>query len=348
MKQLLLFLVLGSLAADYIIADENGSLGGGTITNGGSVIILSNNYILGGIILPPGNDPSTPRIPPPSYVPQTYVQTFGSSSNNQFQMEFVTIGNPGNSPDTGTYTGNFNHVGKSYSAGGVGYTYALGKYEISREMIDKANASGGLGISMYDMSSLGGNGANKPATGITWNEAARFVNYLNTSQGQQAAYKFDQNGNFQLWDAIESAGGGANPFRHKNAVYFLPSVDEWFKGAYGTPEGTFLSYPTENGLAPTATAGGTLANTAVYSQTTIAGPANITEAGGLSAWGTMGHGGIFTNGLRQLWMVVTILPGNGGRFEEVRGLLSNRHQQVWMCFQRLSELIATQILNIIF
>jgi formylglycine-generating enzyme required for sulfatase activity len=35
-----------------------------------------------------------------------------------------------------------------------------------------------------------GNGANRPATGVSWNEAARYVNWLNTSNGLAPAYKF--------------------------------------------------------------------------------------------------------------------------------------------------------------
>ena len=55
------------------------------------------------------------------------------------------------------------------------YVYRIAKYEISREMIEKANAAGGLGITLADMTNYGGNGPNRPATGVNWNEAARFV-----------------------------------------------------------------------------------------------------------------------------------------------------------------------------
>jgi len=86
---------------------------------------------------------------------ESVVETFGAGSN-QFTMDFVTIGNPNNPADT---TGTPNPVGS------VPYTYNLGKYEVSREQIDKANTAGSLGITMSDMSSYGGNGVNKPATG---------------------------------------------------------------------------------------------------------------------------------------------------------------------------------------
>ena len=161
---------------------------------------------------------------------QGLLQTFGSGTN-QFQIEFVTIGNPGNAADT---TGSPNPVGS------VGYVYSMGKYEVSRDMITKANAAGTLGITLFNMSSFGGNGVNRPATGISWNEAARFVNWLNTSQGYQAAYNFTTSGanaNITLWGAGQYSG--SNQFRHKDAYYFLPSVDEWYKAAYGSPNGTW-------------------------------------------------------------------------------------------------------------
>ena len=62
----------------------------------------------------------------------TRADTFGSGANT-FDIEFVTIGNPGNAADT---TGNPN------PAGSVPYTYRMGKFEISEQMIDKANAAG--------------------------------------------------------------------------------------------------------------------------------------------------------------------------------------------------------------
>jgi hypothetical protein len=97
---------------------------------------------------------------------QAAVVSFGSGIN-AFSMEFVTIGNPGNAADT---------TGKPNPAGAVAYTYGIGKFEVSRDIITKFNASQSLKISLADMTSYGGNGANKPATGVNWNEAARFVN----------------------------------------------------------------------------------------------------------------------------------------------------------------------------
>jgi formylglycine-generating enzyme required for sulfatase activity len=211
---------------------------------------------------------------------QLVTESFGSG-DNAFTMEFVTIGNPGNVADT---------TGSPNPAGSVAYTYNIGKYEVSRDMIDKANAAGSLGITLRDMTNFGGNGASKPATGISWYEAATYVNWLNTSTGGTAAYKF-VGGTFKLWSAGDAGYNANNIFRNSLAKYVIASSDEWYKGAYGKSDGSWSDFPNGSDSAPTAVAGGTSANTAVYAQSYGAGPADITNAGGLSAYGTMAQGG---------------------------------------------------------
>jgi len=209
---------------------------------------------------------------------QLVTESFGSG-DNAFTMDFVTIGNPGNAADT---------TGSPNPAGSVAYTYNLGKHEVSRDQIDKANAAGSLGITMYDMSSYGGNGVNRPATGVSWYEAAKYVNWLNTSTGGTAAYKFSGS-TFQLWSSTDAGYNANNPFRNSSAKFWLPSTDEWYKAAYGKADGSWSNFPNGTDIAPTAVAGGTEANTAVYNGQS--GPADITSAGGLSPYGTMGQGG---------------------------------------------------------
>ena len=174
--------------------------------------------------------------------------------------------------------------------GSVAYTYNLGKYEVSRDQFAKANAAGILGITLQDMTSNGGNGVNKPATGVSWYEAAKYVNWLNTSTGGTAAYKFSGS-TFQLWSSTDAGYNANNPFRNSSAKFWLPSTDEWYKAAYGNLNGTWNNYPTGSDNEPTAVAGGTAANTAVYDQSVSTGPADITSAGGLSPYGTMGQAG---------------------------------------------------------
>jgi len=206
----------------------------------------------------------------------TVIENFGSG-DNAFTMEFVTIGNPNNAADT---------TGSPNPAGSVAYTYNLGKYEVSRGQIDKANSAGSLGITYTSYSST----VNKPGTGISWYEAATYVNWLNTSTGGTAAYKF-VGGNFQLWSAGDEGYNANNLFRNSLAKYVIASSNEWYKGAYGNADGSWSNFPNGTNIAPTAVAGGTDANTAVYGQSASTGPADINNAGGLSSYGTMGQGG---------------------------------------------------------
>jgi formylglycine-generating enzyme required for sulfatase activity len=213
------------------------------------------------------------------------ADTFGSGAN-QFDIEFVPIGNPGNTADTASDP----DPPAPNPAGSVDYAYRMGKYEISRDMITKANAEGGLGITLNDMSTVGGNGVDRPATGVSWFEAAQFVNWLNTSTGHTEAYKFNGS-TFELWQSGDAGYDPNNLFRNSQAYYFLPSADEWYKAAYYDPaSGVYYNYPTGS-TAPTNVASGTAADTAVYGQLTSQGPADITLAGGLSPYGTMGQGG---------------------------------------------------------
>ena len=216
------------------------------------------------------------------YAQTITTQNFGSGAN-AFSIDFVEIGNPSNTADDTGF-------------GSVAYSYNLGKYEISRDQIEKANASGGLGITLYDMTSHGGNGANRPASGISWNEAARFVNWLNSSKGYQAAYNFTTTGptdDITLWEAGQYSG--TNRYRHKDAYYFLPSLNEWYKGAYYDPDkswnGGYWNYPTKSDIPPSPAGAGTTPNTAIYARGLEPGPEDITLAGGLSAYGTMAQGG---------------------------------------------------------
>jgi hypothetical protein len=169
-------------------------------------------------------------------------------------------------------------------------------------MITKANNLGNLAITLADLTSLGGNGVNRPASGVSWNEAARFINWLNASTGSPLAYKFAlqpgdsgyiANANIQLWTPSDAGYNPSNLYRNSLAHYFLPSENEWYKAAYYDPVGGFHDYPTGSSIpiAPTPVASGTAAGTAVFSQPHANGPADITLAGGLSRYGTMGQGG---------------------------------------------------------
>ena len=207
----------------------------------------------------------------------------------EFRMDFVDIGHPGNLAD---------ETGAPNPVGAVPYTFLIGKYEVSEKTVTIANTLGNLNIS------LDSRYEDKPATGVSWNEAARFVNWLNTSTGHSPAYKFavqpgelgySPNTGFELWSNADPGYNADNPFRNSDALYFLPSVDEWYKAAFFDPNKTggpgYWNYPNKKNSAPITTAGSQAVGTAVYNQPLAQGPADIDAAGGLGPFGTMGQGG---------------------------------------------------------
>lgn len=201
------------------------------------------------------------------------ADNFGIGANS-FDIEFVAIGKPGNTDDG---TGYPNPVGK------VEYEYRIAKFEVSEGMVDVANVNGELGITHV------GRGPDKPATSISWFEATRFVNWLNTSTGNPPAYKYNDNGTFQGWAPSDSGYDSNNLYRNRLAKYFLPSTDEWYKAAYYDPIAeVYYDYPTGSDDPPTPVQSGTTVGTAVYLTTD---PADITLAGGPSPYGTVGQGG---------------------------------------------------------
>ena len=240
---------------------------------------------------------------------ESLLETFGNEEN-QFQLEFVTIGNPENAPDFQNDT-LWTRPSSPYAVGSVSYVYNIGKHEISRDMVQKANQLGGLGISLGDLSFNGGNGVHRPATSINFLEAARFVNWLNTSAGNHAAYKIDSNDNLQLWTPAEAGYNSGNLLRNDLAKFWVPSSNEWYKAAFGSPTGAWFDNATGSDLAPEAVSGGNLG--AIYRQLS---PSDITNAGGLSLWGTMGQGG---NALEWTETAMDGVNDSGSENRELRG-----------------------------
>ena len=210
-----------------------------------------------------------------SIQPSAQADTFGTSGN-EFTIDFVDIGHAGNAADTTTY-------------GAVPYEYRVGKYEISQDTITKATASGMANVTAGSWT------GNQPAAYISWYEAAAFVNFLNTDSGKTAAYDLTINNgiwSMALWSSEQAwTAGGTNLYRNKDAYYFLPSENEWYKAAYYNAAVTnYFLYPTASSSVPTAVASGTDAGSAVYNNVASV-PAIVASAGGLSPYGTMGQGG---------------------------------------------------------
>ena len=227
---------------------------------------------------------------------QAYGQAFESfgSGANQFSIQFVSIGHPGNPPA---------QIGNPTSAGSVPYAFRMGKFEISRQQIEKANLLGNLGLTLDSMNWVDGNlgmgpRPEMPATGLTWNEAARFVNWLNTSQGFPPAYRFavqpgqanyNPNANILLWDASLSFvdSRGVNRFRHKDCRCFCQV------SMSGLRRRTLTQAPVLTSATPPATRPRSRSpqafclGAAVYGLETNQGPADVNMLG-LSPYRVMG------------------------------------------------------------
>lgn len=201
-----------------------------------------------------------------------------SRGRRAFDIEFVTIGNPGNPADEPDHTG--------LAMDAVDYVYQISKFELSNEAYAVATAV----PSIPRTSSL-------PA-GDSWENMAQIVNWLNTSTGYPAAYKFD-GGTNHPWTSEEPGYDPKNPTRNSSARYFIPTADEWHKAAYYDPLlGIYYDYANGSNTLPIGvTVPTTNQDEAVYS---VIGPAvvDVMQAGGLSPYGTMGQ------------------TGNGGEWEE--------------------------------
>jgi hypothetical protein len=220
-------------------------------------------------------------------------QTFGHGVN-QFTMEF----------SWGPVFAGEDTTGSPNPAGGLRYQYATGRFEVSERMIDSYNAEFGTPNNNEITKDL--RGPNKPATNITWNEAARFVNWLNTSRGYQPAYRFlssQMTANPVLWTPLQGEQyNPENPLRNRLAVFVLPSEDEWYQAAYfGFIYGPYYDYPNESNTPPISVASGTTFNTAVYDQSFGQGPADVEEAGAYNSYKVAGMGGNVAEWQEDYW-----------------------------------------------
>jgi formylglycine-generating enzyme required for sulfatase activity len=213
------------------------------------------------------------------------ADTFGSGTNT-FSMHTVEISNPGNGDDRGGGGGTY-----SGAYGGVDYIYRMGVTEVPQDWIEKATR---LGLTNVTAGAWRGS---QPAANVTWHEAAAFVNWLNTSSGHHAAYdlSYTNNWSMRLWSKAEAwQSGGENLYRHKDAHYFLPSEDEYYKAAFHKNDGVtanYWDYATGSNDAPRPVANGTEAGTVVYGQLETSGPALVDSTGGVSPYGTCGQTG---------------------------------------------------------
>ncbi len=159
---------------------------------------------------------------------------FDEGGANEFTIDFVNIsGDASSANGTNISSGS---PGDSWyrTFTDPGNDYRMGTYEITNDQ-----------FAMFTANSPYWTGADVPANQVSWYEGAQFVNFLNTSTGNPAAYKFSGS-TFSVWESGDAGYDADNPYRNSNAYYFLPTEDEWVKAAYWN--GTSLqTYATKAG-----------------------------------------------------------------------------------------------------
>jgi len=192
-------------------------------------------------------------------------------------LETVTVGNPGNAGElSGAVAGGW---GPDAIVGSVGYTFNMGKYEITAgQYTEFLNKVGGVdtyalyntGMSRTDAGSgitrtgggtvgnpytysVASNFANRPVNYVSWGDAARFANWLENGQptGPQGL-STTEDGSYYLNGATTDVQLLAIT-RKANATWVIPSEDEWYKAAYHKNDGVtgnYWDYPTSSNTAP--------------------------------------------------------------------------------------------------
>jgi formylglycine-generating enzyme required for sulfatase activity len=188
-------------------------------------------------------------------------------------IDTVPVGNPGNAGElSGAGAGGF---GPDRICGSVGYTYNIGKYEVTAaqytEFLNKVAATDTYGLYNTSMSSGYGCGiqrtgtsgsytynvaadwAERPVNCVSWGDSARFANWLHNGQptGTQALAT-TEDGSYYLNGAVTDAELLAVT-RKMNATWVIPSEDEWYKAAYykgGSTNAGYWDYTTSSDTAP--------------------------------------------------------------------------------------------------
>jgi formylglycine-generating enzyme required for sulfatase activity len=156
-------------------------------------------------------------------------------------IDFVTIGNPGNGTDPAT--------GNSYGA--VGYNYSISKYEVTNAQWNAFTAAAGAPTgnpSVAYVQTAHWTGAQQPTNDVSWWETMQFCNFLTSGDKSKGVYQFSGNnanpGNFL---GIDRSTAKAT----YGIIYFLPTRNEWYKAAYYKPDDSGYSlYVNGTNTAP--------------------------------------------------------------------------------------------------
>jgi formylglycine-generating enzyme required for sulfatase activity len=210
-------------------------------------------------------------------VTQAQISNVFNMPAGETSLQFVTVGDPGNAPDTAVMDDD------TTGYGSVGYVYQMGKYDVTvgqycqflnavaktdtyglyRQLMGtyeaniKITQTGSSGNYSYTVAGMA-RAANYPIFDVSWADAARFCNWLQNGQpvfpagtaGEVAGST--ETGAYSINGAVTDAAFLALT-RNAGATYVIPTENEWYKAAYYKGGGTnagYWNYSTQSNTAP--------------------------------------------------------------------------------------------------
>ncbi|MBN2581714.1 MAG: SUMF1/EgtB/PvdO family nonheme iron enzyme [Planctomycetes bacterium] len=174
-------------------------------------------------------------------------------------IDTVTVGNPGNAPDTRYTATGFGSVAYSYNIGT--YEVTAGQYTAFLNAVAATDTYGlynsGMWLSGYGCKiqqtgtsgnysySVADDYANRPVNYVSFWDATRFANWLHNGQGGAGTTEY---GAYTL----TSEGIANNTItRNAGAQWAVTSEDEWYKAAYyDSATSSYYLYSTSSNTAP--------------------------------------------------------------------------------------------------
>ncbi len=184
-----------------------------------------------------------------------------AASANAVTIDWVTVGDPGNTADTTGY-------------GAVADSFRIGKYEVTIQQyadflnaaaksdpyslyntsmasdlniagISRSGASGSYTYSVigpFGTTPIGASSpGNRPITYVSWWDAARFANWMHNGQGSGST----ETGAYTL----NGATSGSTPAVNPGAQFSIPTENQWYKAAYykgGNTDAGYWYYATRS------------------------------------------------------------------------------------------------------
>ena len=179
------------------------------------------------------------------------------------EIETEPVRNPGNANDDTGY-------------GGVDYFYEIGKYEVTTgeytAFLNGVAATDTYGLYNTSMWSSqygckiersGSSGSfsysalrarkDRPVNYVSWGDAARFANWLHNGQPTGPQGLNTTEGGAYFLNGATSNSALMAVTRKSDAVWWIPSEDEWYKAAYHKNDGVtdnYFDYPTGSDSVP--------------------------------------------------------------------------------------------------